>query len=77
MLKVTKLRCVSPLEKIGVHILKTSNLFNFELESWTKMKTLAELVQPATVYLCLASASLSHLICNRIQSAILIHEISS
>lgn len=65
---------MSPLEKLGVHTLKTNNLFNFGLESCTTMEKPAELVQSATVYLSWASASLSHLIRNRIQSAILIPE---
>lgn len=66
---------MSPLEKLGVHILKTNNLFNFGLELHYDER-LAELVQSATAYLRQASASLSHPICNRIQSAILIPETS-
>lgn len=51
-LKVTKLRCMSPLDKLGVRIPKTNNLFNFGLNKCTRMKRPAELVQPATVYPC-------------------------
>lgn len=48
-------------------MLKSNNLFNFGLENFTKMKRPAKLVKPATVYLCIASVSQSHLIFNRIE----------
>lgn len=48
-------------------MLKFNDLFNFGLENFTKMKRPAKLVKPATVYLCIASVSLSNLIFNRIE----------